>query len=405
MDDDSIVVYLHTDAALLAERDGPRVDLVFMIPTGIDTSLVEDIRRGNTEASVEGEPLPERETVSNPDENERGDSATQQQQQPLERHMDDLIAVEKLLFHRRIKRDVDDSGIVRREGCLSKHLRTYRALLREIAHHNLTHPSPHIRIGTAAPILSNPVVTALWVRERMQAKWKMHRRQHAAVRAFLKARERAAEVRDDDTTASTTAAIAKEKRNITRRLFEECVIEELVEVEGVLAGELAHGVAELKELFALKNALRLELYGKETSLTDVIDQTSPSFGHTTSSFPFLDTQLSALSSLISIGFHTTTALETRLNRLSAKDVRDPVERSRISERRLAQPEAMMYLNKAAEDLQFVRDWSRTVIAGFQGVEGELSELARDAGQLFCELQDGLAWLEGRAAGEKELYGL
>ena len=181
-------------------------------------------------------------------------------------------------------------------------------------------------------------------------------------------------------------ATAEGGRRFKKSLFAKCVQDQVEEMAAKLRETLLHPLQEIQSLHVVQEGLQYELLHDQYTTRDLIDTWNDRASSTKAlvlgNGPFLDGQLDALSSLMGIGRRTTAALETRLNRLAAKDVSDVKERVVVRKRRSGRPEALMYLHKAKEDLQFVRDLSQTVLVGFSKVEQELGRMAIEALDLY-----------------------
>ena len=158
-------------------------------------------------------------------------------------------------------------------------------------------------------------------------------------------------------------------------------------------------IEEIDALNILHEATQMELLRDQYTLSDLVatlmERQDGMARLVSGNDAYLDGQVDVLGSLNSIGLRTSAALETRLNRLAAKDVSDPEERVRVRERRLQQPEALVYLAKASEDVQFIRDFSQTILAGFDNIEHEIRKMAAEASDLLIAIKGCALHLEGQ----------
>ncbi|KAI9816637.1 MAG: hypothetical protein M1832_005022 [Thelocarpon impressellum] len=292
---------------------------------------------------------------------------------PLAKIIDDLTAVSKFLTHRAVNRNAQDSGI-RQARTRSRLFLTFLKQLRELALSN----NAAQKIAHARNKFSDPINLKQWIREEMQERWEAKHGSptFAALRTQLKIRADSAKAAGNE---REQRAVAREKRHLMKTIFTECVQEELREIWDDLQGELLYPLRDLGVLHSLRNGQNFILMRDRCTTLELVEELDRSSGQTQDlvgkDSHFLKSQLDALLSLMAIGLRTAAALETRLNRLSAKDVRDRDEREAVKQRRLSQPEALLYLSKASEDLQFIRDYSQTVVAGFGNVESEMGRLA------------------------------
>lgn len=290
---------------------------------------------------------------------------------PLHKLIDDLTAVRKLLTARRQvnREEVKSTGVDSNSS--SRIDMELIWLMQQLALHNdrFTHETDLPRV------LRDPVITDLWVRERLRDKWQ---------EKCTSARTANNEIITSDEPARKPSQ--REKRHRTRKVFDECAEEVLTEVKQGLNQSLMKPVQELEELKLLHDVHRHLLHQDEYNIVDLIAATEKQQTNLTRIIgcesPLIDDQAQALSGLMGMAHRTTCALETRIKRLSAKDVRDHEERRKVRESRLGRPEAMGYLSKAWQDLQLLRDQTRTVIAGLQCVESELDGLRAGVADLY-----------------------
>ena len=367
------------------------IETVYVFPTGLDTTL---LARLHIQPSVEHKDVSE--GLRRLDElNKTKRVQFMKPDSALQRLIDDAVAMVRLLVHREYKFGINDSGLA---GCrkLSESQLIHVNLLQHIAHGE----SPRDLGRPSDQIFSQSYITKLWIKEKLQERWQKNHaiaaRSPQALR--LKARTQKAEAEGD---AAKTTVIAREKRKWTRDLFNECVQEELLELQDALRKEVDVPLCELEALHELRDGQQyIMLHDRYTAL-ELVDSAEQRHQRVRRRLQdegtFIDGQLEALDSLLQVGLRATAALDTRLNRLSAKDVRDPVEREAVKERRLGQPEALIYLSKASEELQFIRDYSKTVVAGFEHVEREMSNMAKDVGDWYVANKDALVYMAAQEA--------
>ncbi|KAI9791410.1 MAG: hypothetical protein M1816_003978 [Peltula sp. TS41687] len=294
---------------------------------------------------------------------------------PLTKLIDNLTAASKFLSARQQVsfEEVESVGVDSNSSCRIDMEPT--RLMQQLASYNeqFTHVTDLPRV------LANPVMTDLWVRERIQAKW----------------HEKSTTARPVNQGTSNDAPPShRSKRHLSRKLFDVCAAEVLTEVTQGLNASVVQPRQELSELQTLHDIHRHLLQQQQQqqqgesgggTLVELISATEVQRTKlarlVSSEAPLIDSQAQALQGLMGMARRTSCALETRINRLSAKDVRDHEERRRVCESRLARPEALGYLSKAWQDLQLLRDQTRAVIAGLDRVDSELDGLGRRAAGL------------------------
>ena len=283
---------------------------------------------------------------------------------PLHRLIDDLTAVGKVLAFRKLKNVEEDrsaSGDTLGSSCASG---DYLWLLRRLAEHN-----DQISLAPIhSQLLSNPVITDLWIRESVKDKWQQ--------------KYKLAKISGDVFTGGDKEkeANGQEERVSKKRTLDECFREQIKEFQQGLQETLARPLQELEELDILYAAQQHLLLRDKCTITELVSSFDAQQTHLSriidAQLTLLDNQSQALSGLMDFSLRTGHALETRINRLSAKDVKhDDDERQRVKEWRLAQPEALMYLLKAQQDLQLLRDQAKSVVVGCEGIERDLNRLA------------------------------
>ncbi|KAI9792470.1 MAG: hypothetical protein M1833_001083 [Piccolia ochrophora] len=141
-----------------------------------------------------------------------------------------------------------------------------------------------------------------------------------------------------------------------------------------------HPNSALTDLHNLYRSQKLLLHFNHSALTTLIATLATHQArlahrstHTLSS---LVAQTLALADMHALGLHAVRGLQTRVSRLTARDVRDPARRVAVRQQRLGTPEAGMYLDKAWREVGFLREWAGTVRRGVEGLERELEGLLK-----------------------------
>ncbi|KAI9850834.1 MAG: hypothetical protein M1838_004987 [Thelocarpon superellum] len=356
---DHIAIYLDRD--LQTATSDQRT--VFVTPTGMDTSPLQHIHQ----ILAHHEPDHEKDNSLVEDRRDANGKVEQRVdvRVPSAEFRDDRLAARKLLDHRRLRRQVHDGGGQEGGNILGWPERLVMKWELGIEEHSGPLPS------------HSEVMDESALRESLQHRWRRKRQVGLAQeRAQLKARLQQSEATGN---AAERDATRLELRHLTRKRFDECIRDELRDVRDLLRADMRAPMDELEELHHLRDAMQYELLREHYGLDEVVDDVdrrhSDATRLVTADEACVGGQVDALASLLDMGLRTGAALDTRLNRLAAKDVSDPAERERVKAWRLGQPDALLYLSKASEDLQFLRDFSQTVVAGMANIEHQMSLLA------------------------------
>jgi len=297
----------------------------------------------------------------------------------------DSEAIARLLQHQNRQHTSDDAPLPRHPDARPFLWQT--SLLQNLrASPPLPHPPP-------PPVLSDPLLTNLWVRKEMQGRWthKYHA-SLAAERAALKARSHRASLAAD---AGEKKAVASAKRKLHRRVVADCMRDALGEIDDALRSRLHEPLADidaaaaewkglqclaLRELVTAAEACEGVLRMREEALASVLQDVMPD----------LEDRLDAVEMLLGVAGEEMRKMRTRYARLCASDVGDPGQRRAEMERRLGRPEALVYLLKGWEDVRMVREMAWAVVERFEDMECGLGDLA-GVGMEYGRAAEG-AWL-------------
>ncbi len=301
---------------------------------------------------------------------------------PLQRLVEDLTAVSKIIEQEDDNEGAARDGSTENTGRNLAYPPDHLEELAQIVAHNDVRPP----ISPTIEVLSNPSITSSWIRERLQDKWQ--KRYKPALTARL-----ATLVVDVDDKAGIEAKkcdaneeLERKKQKYTKLAISTCAQEQLGDVQRSLDATLVEPFRELKELQVLFDAqqylLLREHFTFSELLTSFIKRQEIAHRRLTAELPLLEFKLQALSGLLDVAARACSSLETRINRLSAKDVPAGEERNQVRERRLGQPEALVYLSRAAQDIQIIRDHAQAVRSGMDHVEVEVAGLAERSLELY-----------------------
>ena len=318
---------------------------------------------------------------------------------PLRRTINDMVAVRRLAG-RRTERETESVGAPG-EAMEGTNLDVGRLMreLERIATHNESRPSA----ANEPEVLSDSAVARVWVQERLQETWERTYKPALAERLARPGAEHVDEgtqeagPADGARTREPGTQLSRRRRSMTREAMIDCMRSQVAEVESGLLGTLLEPLRELEELHLFKAAQRYMLLRSFLTthevLSSVLAQHDEMVGKSCSTeIPLVVTKLSALSGVLELSLNACSQLETRVNRLSAKDVPAGDERDAVSQGRLAQPDALTYLDRATQDVQLIRDNVRAVLAGIADVETDLNGIARGCTRLLGGYDDAMAFV-------------
>ncbi|KAI9849873.1 MAG: hypothetical protein M1837_000087 [Sclerophora amabilis] len=381
LDDSSILIYLDEDSP--QERE--RVELVFINPVWLDVGVVKRVCQ-SVEAAISRSKAKFQEQIRI-HLNESAESS--QPGHSLSFLVDDLEAVTLLSNHEKVSESIGISSNFTRSFHWLQHLDILHSLLSQ-------------KVGTRSKpsflnVLSDPVIASLWIRESLQDKWKQKYKATLATRSvLLKKRASEAELLGDE---DERKSIACRKRRLTRTFFDDCVTEELRDISNALKEELRKPIEEVENLYTLYESQQYLLCREQFTISELVDSLIHLHVDLSNSVEenlgFVNDQADALDGLMHIGRRTASTLETRINRLSAKDVQDLQDREKEKQDRLRQPEALLYLSKACEDLQSIREYSQALVTGLKHIYQDLEDLAGQTLDLEIAAKGCLVFLEDK----------
>ncbi|KAI9808138.1 MAG: hypothetical protein M1825_004595 [Sarcosagium campestre] len=297
-------------------------------------------------------------------------------EQPLEALVDDLQAFSTFIRNKR-REDTATFGLRGNPH----HFKMYIQKLQEVSAHNIS-VQANQSSADSAPTSASMAPEA--VKARMQTEW--NKKYSNGVLKLTQQKQQTSSssssppLPTDNADAPPTPLSSQEKYLLAEQTLAECARDEVRSVEQLNAASLAFPLSKLEELYVVFKSQMLLLHEDEATLKALIviasDQRERLANTSGPSLDALADQLDALVDLHKFGNHAVRALQTRLNRLAAKDVRDRIERARVREDRLARPEALLYLWKAWGNIEFIRDWAGTVRRGVESAARELEGLAR-----------------------------
>ncbi len=366
----------------------------------------------------------------------------------LDRTIDDMLALDILQRHR-ASRETDGEATQPKAAHLKtrKDTTPLTRHLQQISQHNARHASVVVEIPEV--LSGSSVVSKLWMREKLQERWLRDYKSALAARLARLAAECALEdsqqqqqqqqqqqehhhqqhhhqqhhhhhhhanhanhAKPETDTDQTSLKInpnveveedagvlkatylSRHRRRLTREAMQSCLRAQLQDIRSFLLSTLIGPIQEIESLHLFHSAQQhLLLHSPHPSLLpDLLhsahtQQTLFAQRTTTYAIPLLDNKLQALSSLLDMAQRACSALETRVNRLSAKDVPSGQDRESTMRWRLEQPEALVYLDKAAHDLAFVRENVSVVLRGLESVERELKQI----GNGWLDVQNAWNW--------------
>ncbi len=376
---DAITVHREAEA-LVKEFRGLSISGGLGQPSpGIDVSLLQKYRQESFRTDADA---PEQATTDGWNDHEygfgfeyRAERDTNRPEPPKSARaqlLRDSEAIARLLQHQNRQHASDDA--------LPPHRPDARPFLWQTSLLQKLPPSPPPLHPPPPPVLSDPLLTNLWVRKEMQGRW-THKYQAslAAERAALKARSHRAQLAADE---GEQEAVASAKRKLHRRVVADCMREALSEIDGALRSRLHEPLADidaaaaewkglqclaLREHVTAAEACDEVLLRREEALASVVQDVMPD----------LEDRLDAVEKLLGVAGEEMRKMRTRYARLCAWDVRHAGEGERRAEmeRRLGRPEALIYLLKGWEDVRMVREMAWAVVERFEDMECGLGNLA------------------------------
>lgn len=301
----------------------------------------------------------------------------------LQRTIDDLIAT-NILISRQVQREAEgDEPTSKTREVASKDITPLIEQLQRIETHNRAVSSRRSQPGT----LPASALNKAWIRERLQKRWQGEFKPALCTQLATLGAEHLRTVTNEPqpkpaaTITATEKQLSRQRRLLTRAAKTACKQAQLHEITIELNSTLRAPLRDLERLHDFRSAQTHLLLAPHVTLPELLQPLttqSDAFANTTAlvEISLLDSKLAALASLVEMAQRTSSALETRINRLSAKDVPAGPERERTQARRLATPEALLYIARAGMDVAFIRESVRTVLRGMEHVEGDLSSLAR-----------------------------
>lgn len=371
---------------------------------GIDVTIVQKYRQGSgdTDADTE-EQATAREDKQ--DENEFGfeERAEREGTAPEPRRsaraqlLRDSEAITRLVQHHNKRHGSDD-------GLPPPHPDARPFLWQTSLLQNLP-PSPPPFRPPPPSLLSDPLLTNLWVRKEMQGRWT--HKYHASLateRAALKSRSHRAKLTADE---GEQKAVASAKRKLHRKVVADCMREALGEIDAALGTRLREPLADIDRAAAEWKALQCLALRDHFTLSEaweVLERRGEVLASVVQDvMPDLEDRLDAVEMLLGVAEEEMRKMRTRYARLCAWDVKDigegGGERKAEMERRLGRPEALVYLLKGWEDVRMVREMAWAVVERFEDMECGLGDLVTVGMEYGTALEGG--WL----LGEVEALGV
>lgn len=257
----------------------------------------------------------------------------------------------------------------------------------------------------APTLLSDPLLTNLWVHKEMQGRWT--HKYHASLateRAALKARSHRAKLTADE---GEQKAVTSAKRKLHRKVVADCMREALSEIDAALRTRLREPLADIDRAAAEFKALQCLALRDHFTLPEaweVLERREELLGSMVQEvMPDLEDRLDAVEKLLGVAEEEMRKMRTRYARLCAWDVKDVGEgggeRKAEMERRLGRPEALVYLLKGWEDVRMVREMAWAVVERFEDMECGLGDL------VGVGVEYGTAAEGGWLLGEVEALGV
>ncbi|KAI9877533.1 MAG: hypothetical protein M1830_003645 [Pleopsidium flavum] len=355
---DSIMVHLEEESC----DEQARLTKVFMEPSGIDTSILRKLREGNAIDDTQSWQATDKRSTKHATETEDPFSMS-----PHGILLSDSEAIAQLLNHQNSRY----TGLIPHNT--AEHFLWQSSLLRSLAQHDAdVYSAP---FSSSVPhVLSDPLLTSLWVRSQMQGSWTIKYRKALAVeRAALKAQGNRAELtRNED----EKKVVASNKRRLRRKVFNDCVQDAVSKISNELHNSLHKPLQDIEALATLckgqQYLLLSEHYTLSEAFTTLSQHEQTLHSHLQNTLPNLFDCAFTISALLNTAACEMRKMQTRYNRLCANDVKDSADRRREMEKRLGTPEALVYILKSWGDLEIVGEAAGAVGDRLGDVERGLS---------------------------------
>ena len=338
---------------------------------------------------------------------------------PLERTIDDLRAVSEILYAEEQERGESTAGLFDKNGLGSLGLlsTTCHEWLQQIAQHNKTIEPKQLTFE----VLSHPTITDLWIRERLQEKWQEKYRPALTSRlASIKTQSPGDDAHlmqdgtgtnDNNNDNNNNVNRSREKRRVTGMLLQECMREQLSDVQKGLHRTMLEPLQGLERLYQLHQTQQYLLLREHFTLSELMlsldERQRKTVRAASTQLLSLDVKLQALSDLMDVAISTCYGLETHLHRLlllfssttttttttmtAAKDV------PALSDHRLDQSKALFDLPRPEQDLSFIRENARGCLTALQDVEREFAALVQSQMDTYLATEGCLYFVSERIA--------
>ncbi|KAJ9244260.1 hypothetical protein DTO169E5_1865 [Paecilomyces variotii] len=238
-----------------------------------------------------------------------------------------------------------------------------------------------------------------WTREKLQERW-TERYARSQERAVLRERERHAQMEQNH---GALQAILDEKRGLQRRVFQDCVTEQLYEIQELHDQTVAAATQELNETIILYThqlgILLEEDVTPSDAVSDVIDTRINIAETLVSVLETIQVKTNTLDVVLDSMGQRMRKMLMRIDRLNAGDVQSGPDREWEQQRRLVRPEAIRYILKAAQDAEDICSKAKDANKAITVIDGHLARMLGHAKDRWrpLEMQTYLAWtlLESR----------
>ncbi|KAI9710046.1 MAG: hypothetical protein M1812_007510 [Candelaria pacifica] len=305
---------------------------------------------------------------------------------PLARLVDELVASRKLFVARNTRYvEFEDSLGVLPHDVVPELLMHYVVWLLQVQEHN----RDCLEVPRVSHVLSDSLLTKLWVEEQLHSRWtQKYRTSLAAERAQLKARRVRAEMMGDQDEMRT---VARERRVLDRTIFAECAHEQLEDINDTLEQDLIKPLVEIEELQLIQEGQQATILGRHFTLLELVENMEDCQSAVITSMQEemenIEVRLNAMDDLLDFAEARTKRIKTRLNRLDAKDVRDYQERMNVRRERMDRPEACEYVADTCQDILSIQEIARVTGKCSEEVSSGTTALAAAVLDLHISMKD------------------
>lgn len=247
-----------------------------------------------------------------------------------------------------------------------------------------------------------------WLREHIQDRWARRSETRAwqdfegyksGVEAANRARIDSGEPlsRADEKWEQVTEK--KRKRAANKKMWEECEAVVLEDWKKETGQDYEDKIQELLDLQTVVDIQKAELNARTKTLPTLVSEASSQTGELTgiadSHLHIVDTEVDTTKALLDLSGKSMRRLQTRISRLSAKDVMDAETRKVVMQERLAHPEALKFMFQGRHDLEAAKAIASSTKRLVENMEDDLERVSLAAMDTVTGLKDAILAMDLR----------